>query len=97
MKFASIRDFRINASDVFQQLESEQQEIVVTRRGKPVAVLIGIEEDQLENVLKAVRRTRFTNVLQRSWAQATHNKTDQLTEAEINAEIRQARKTKRRP
>lgn len=46
--------------------------------------------------LRASVHERFDNALQTSWGQAARNQTDQLTEAEINAEIREVRKTKRR-
>ena len=95
MKFATIRDFRINASAVFNQLEEEQQEVVVTKRGKPIALLISVHQDQLETVLKEVRRIRFEEALKRSWANAKAQGTESLPMEKINAEIKKARQEKK--
>jgi antitoxin (DNA-binding transcriptional repressor) of toxin-antitoxin stability system len=50
VRFATVRDFRVNGSKVFRQLGRGEQ-IVVTRNGKPIGVLEGISEEDLEDFI----------------------------------------------
>ncbi len=46
MKFVSLRDLKINPSGVVDKLARE--DVVVTRRGKPAAALVYLDEDLLD-------------------------------------------------
>ena len=46
MKFVSLRDLKINPSKVIGRLVKE--DMVVTRRGKPAAALVYLDEDLLD-------------------------------------------------
>ncbi len=50
VRFATVADFRVNPSKVFRELRRGEK-VVVTREGKPVGVLIGISEDDLEDFI----------------------------------------------
>ena len=41
MKFVSSREIRVNPRPIFDSLE-EDHEVVITSRGKPVALLLGV-------------------------------------------------------
>ena len=51
MKFVAMRDLKINASGVLDDLEGE--DIVVTRKGKPAAAMIHLDENILEDFILA--------------------------------------------
>ncbi len=55
MKFIAMRELKINPSGVLGRLGKE--DMVVTRNGKPAAVLLGIDEDTLEDYIFAVHPT----------------------------------------
>jgi prevent-host-death family protein len=61
MKIASIADVKAKFSGYIK--ESEQGPVVVTKNGKPVAVLISItDEDELERLILAYS-PKFQNIL----------------------------------
>jgi len=52
VRFASVADFRVNASKVFNALHRGEK-VVVTKAGKPIAVLQGISDEDLEDFILA--------------------------------------------
>lgn len=89
MKFATIRDFRINASKVIR--EAEFDEILVTRRGRPSALLIPISENEdIDTIREAIKQAKLRNTLSDIWDKS--DKTDKISTEEINAEIQNYRK-----
>src|SRR5689334_16576193 len=64
MKMASVADMKARLSGYLR--DSEQGPVVVTRNGKPVAILIAVEdEDQLERLLLA-HSPRFKAAMEHS-------------------------------
>jgi prevent-host-death family protein len=62
MKIASVADMKARLSAYLKA--TEEGPVVVTRNGKPVAVLLGIEdEDELERLVLAYSK-RFRSVLE---------------------------------
>lgn len=51
MKFVNVRELRINASRILNNLCDE--DVVVTNRGKPTAAVIYLDEDLLEDFIIA--------------------------------------------
>lgn len=51
MKFLTLRELKINPSKVFDRLAEE--DLVVTRSGKPAAALIYLDEDLLDHFVLA--------------------------------------------
>ena len=95
MQFASFRDFRLRASAILGRSRGEES-VIITRRGKPVAVLIPTTEDMLEEVLSAVARARLKAAVDAARKEAARSGADRLTQAEIDAEIRKARRARGR-
>ncbi|MDQ7827055.1 MAG: type II toxin-antitoxin system prevent-host-death family antitoxin [Candidatus Eremiobacteraeota bacterium] len=93
MKYATVRDFRVNASKVMK--EAEDEEIVVTRRGKPFALLVPVSDENIEKVQKAIKAAKLYNALEDLWEEAKERGTDRLAAEEIDAEIKAYRKEKR--
>ncbi len=57
MKFVSSREIRVNPRPIFEYLEGGD-EVVITTHGTPVALMLGVSEEDLEETLRAVRSAR---------------------------------------
>lgn len=95
MRFITVRDLRSHSGQVWKEL-GHGGELVLTANGKPIALLSGVTEDNVEETLVALRHARATaavGAMQRaSVAAGTHR----LTSAEIQAEIAAARRERHR-
>jgi prevent-host-death family protein len=90
MEFVSIRDLRLRPTEVWDKLR-QQREIVLTSNGRPVAVIAGVREDDVEETVAALRQARAQAAVSRLRRAATEQGTARLSEADIEAEIAQAR------
>ena len=52
MKFLSVQDLRTKSARIWQELPVER-EMIITKNGKPIAILSSISEKDLEQVLSA--------------------------------------------
>jgi antitoxin (DNA-binding transcriptional repressor) of toxin-antitoxin stability system len=90
MDFVTVREFRTEPAKVWAKLQTEQ-ELVITKNGKPFALLTATAPQRLEEDLKQIRRARATAAVERMRAQARAAGLDSMTLDEINAEIAAAR------
>ena len=60
MRFVAMRELRINPSKVLDALAEE--DIVVTRNGKPAAALLQLDEELIEDFILAHHPTLLTEV-----------------------------------
>jgi len=95
MAFVSIRDMRTRPGEVWQQLQAEG-DLILTSSGRPFALMIAAEGEDVEDLLLALRRARAQLAVSRMRKQAAATGADHLSAAEIEAEISQAR-SERRP
>lgn len=86
MEFITIRDLRTRPAEVWEKLR-QRQDLVLTSNGKPLAILAGVEETQLEETLAALRRARVQAAVTRLRQAATAQGMESLTAEEIDAEI----------
>lgn len=86
MKFVSSRDIRVNPRPIFEAL-GEQNEIIVTSRGKPVALLVGVSGEDFEETVRLVRRARAQLAVSRMRKAAARKGLDRMSREEIEAEI----------
>lgn len=86
MKFVSSRDIRVNPRPIFEAL-GEENEIVVTSRGKPVALLVGVSGEDLEEMVRLVRRARAQLAVSRMRKAAAREGLDRMGQEEIEVEI----------
>ena len=86
MRFVTVRDLRTTPGKVWEKL-SEERELVVTRNGKPIAIMAPTTEETFEMQLKAVRRARGMMAVKALQAASVKAGTDKMTMAEINAII----------
>lgn len=95
MKFVPVREFRIHPGSVWRRLK-EERELVLTSKGKPVGLLTPLDETSFEETLRVWRQARGMAVLAELQRQARQKGLDQLKPAQIEAQIRQIRREKRR-
>lgn len=90
MTFVSIRDMRTRPGEVWQQLQDEG-DLIVTSSGRPFALMIAAEGEDVEALLIALRRARAQLAVSKMRRQAAEAGLDRMTIDDIDAEIRQAR------
>jgi antitoxin (DNA-binding transcriptional repressor) of toxin-antitoxin stability system len=94
VEFVSIRDMRTRPGEVWQQLQ-EKGDLVVTSSGRPFALMIDVADQDVEQLLLAVRQARAQLAVTRMRRQAAERGLDRLTSEEIESEIMQARRARR--
>ena len=90
MTFISIRDMRTRPGEVWQQLQQEG-DLIVTSSGRPFALMISAEGEDVEELLAALRRARAQLAVARMRKHASSVGLEHMPLDEINAEIQQAR------
>jgi len=96
LEFVSVRDLRIQPGQVWKRL-AESNELIITSNGKPIALLSGVTDETLEQTLTALRRARAQVAVSQLRASAQARGADKMATAEIDVEIKAARKARRRP
>jgi len=89
MKFLSTRELR-NRPGYVRTL-TQKEDLVLTTNGKPIAILLGVEEDELEETARAIRQARAQLALSRLRKAAARRGTDRMPTSAIDAEIRAVR------
>jgi len=95
MEFISVRDFRIQPGQVWKRL-AETGELIITSNGKPIALLSGVTDATLEQTLTALRRARAQVAVSLLRAAAQARGADKMSMREIDAEIKAARRERRK-
>ena len=90
MKFVSSREIRVNPKPVFEAA-GEGDEIIITSRGKPVALLVGVDGEDLEETVRLVRRARAQAAVSRMRKAAAREGSQSMSREEIEEEINAAR------
>jgi len=94
MKFITARDFRTSSANIWKTLP-EEQELIITNNGKPIALLTPLSDKTLEDTLSSIRRARAINAVKLIQQQSVKNGTDKMPLEEINNEIKAARKKRK--
>lgn len=93
MEFVTVRDLRLKPAEVWDKL-AQQRELVLTSNGRPLAIIAGVGEGDVEETLVALRRARAQAAVSRLRRAAAASQADRLSAAEIEAEISQARQAR---
>ncbi len=93
MRFSSIREVRSNPKKVWEKLK-DSGELILTSHGKPIALMLPVDEDSFEDVLYAVRYALSKNAVSNMRNLSIKRKSHRLSLDEINKEILFARKEK---
>lgn len=94
MDFVTVREFRTQPGKVWKKLKA-RQDLVVTRNGKPFALITYTEPDRVEENLRVLRRARFQEALSAQHLRARRLGLHTMSMAEIDAEIAATRGTTR--
>ncbi|NBB91020.1 MAG: type II toxin-antitoxin system Phd/YefM family antitoxin [Spirochaetes bacterium] len=95
MKFITVRDIRTSPAEIWKQLP-EEQEMVITNNGRPIALLTPLSDETLEETLSAVRRARAVNAVHQMRRLARERGLDEMSEDDIQAEIDAVRRERSR-
>ena len=90
MKFVSSREIRVNPGPVLDAV-THGHEMVITSRGKPVALMMGVNDDDLEETVRLVRRARAQGAVSRMRRTTAGRGSDARDREDREAEIRAAR------
>lgn len=93
MKYVSIRELRNRPGRVWSTLSKE--DVVLTASGKPMGVLLGVDETRLDDTVAAIRRARAILAVSRMRRRAAETGKDRMSMAEINREIAAVRRRRR--
>ena len=93
MKFVSVRDFRTSPAQIWKKLP-EEQEMIITNNGKPIALLTPLNDSTLEETVSAVRKAKAINVIKLMQQKSITMKNDEMSLEDINTEIMEVRKNK---
>ena len=96
MKFVSMTSLRRDSAGLRRDLEAEGQ-IIVTSRGRPIAVMTGVRPDSVQDEILAIRRERARIALTRMRTRAAAEGLDRLSMDEIDQLVAKARHAAHRP
>jgi antitoxin (DNA-binding transcriptional repressor) of toxin-antitoxin stability system len=94
MRFVSVRDLRTKGRQVWEDLAKEK-ELVVTSNGKPIALITGVSEANLEEAIADLRRARALRAIDQMQRAALDAGLDKMTAREIQGRIRASRKARK--
>jgi len=92
MKFVSTRELRNTPGKVRELLEDD--DLVLTANGKPVGILLGVGDGEIDATAALVKRVRAQMAVAKLRAEAFASGAAAMGAKEIDAEIRAARKAR---
>ena len=95
MKTVTIRDFRTRPKQVRDALKRER-EAVLTANGRPVAVMIPVDVDSIEQTLETLRRARALEALRTIRSDTQRRGLARMSARNIEAIIAKTRKARSR-
>ena len=95
MDYVTVRELREKSGEIWQRVEAGE-EFVVTRNGKPFALLVHTEPAAVEDKLRALRLQAFSQAWDALARQAQASGAADMTDDEIQAEIDAVRQEQRR-
>jgi prevent-host-death family protein len=94
MQFIAARDFRIRPGSVWKRLR-DSGEVVVTSKGKPIALLRDVEGRDLEEEIRTGVMARGLAALRRIRESARQTGVNAMTDQQIETLVAETRKTYR--
>lgn len=95
MKFLTVRDLRNKSSQIWKDLKNEQ-EMVITNNGRPVAILSSISDDNFEVSINSIRRARAIEAMSSIQKVSVRETSNKISLDEINKEIDAVRKSRKK-
>lgn len=93
MDYVTVRELREKSGEIWQRVEAGE-EFVVTRNGKPFALLVHTEPQAVEERLRALRAAEFGALVQAVQQHALATGAAALTDADIQAEVDAVRRAR---
>jgi antitoxin (DNA-binding transcriptional repressor) of toxin-antitoxin stability system len=91
MKFVSVRDFRSKSAQVWKILKNDD-EMVITSNGRPMALLTSLTDENLEQTLKTIRKAKAMAAVSSMQLKSLQSGNNKMSLTEINREITLQRK-----
>jgi prevent-host-death family protein len=95
MDFVTVRELRAESGKVWEKIAAGE-EIVITRNGKPFAIMAPTQPSEVEDKLRALRAAGFAHLLAEQHRRSVALGLDKMTPDEIDEEIALARKDMRK-
>ena len=95
MKTLMIRDFRTRPRRAQEKL-IEEGEALLTSNGRPIALMLAVDGESLDETLEVVRRARALQALREIRREAGERGSDRLRMREIDSIIARTRKERRK-
>jgi len=95
MKTLTIRDFRTRPKQA-QRTIAVDGEALLTSNGRPVALMLRVDSDSLDQTMETVRRARALQAVKKMRADARARGLDRLSLKQIDAIVAKSRKARRR-
>lgn len=84
----ALRDVKNRLSEVVDQVEREHDRVVITRHGKPAAVVISADDlESLEETLKVVSRPKLITQVRDSLAELAAGEAEVLSKEDVLATL----------
>lgn len=85
----ALREVKNRLSEVVDQVEREHDRVIITRHGKPAAVVISTEDlASLEETLEVVSRPKLVGQIRDSLAEISSGQVEVLSKDDILASLR---------
>jgi hypothetical protein len=94
LRLMSLRDLRNTPNKLWRSLRRDKA-VALAVNGTPKALVIDVDDGDLESIVALVRQIRAKDALTRLRMQAATSGTDALDDAEIDAQIAATRRTRR--
>ncbi|MFA7243376.1 MAG: hypothetical protein WC091_24985 [Sulfuricellaceae bacterium] len=94
MDFITTKELRAESGKVWAKIEAGE-DIVITRNGKPFALMVHTESASLESDLRTIRAERFAENVRKLQQHSVEKGLNTMTMAEIDAEIALAHKERK--
>lgn len=94
MDFVTTKELRAESGKVWAKLEAGE-DIVITRNGKPFALLVHTEAASLEDNLRAIRAERFAENVRKLQQRSVEQGLNKMSSEEIDSEIALMRKERK--
>ncbi len=91
MNFYTARELRANPRDIWANL-AEKNEVIITNNGKPTALMVKIDDENLEEVLASVRQAMAMRAVNKLRMDSIESGKSNMSEKEINEEIAKMRR-----
>ena len=95
LSFVSFRELRASTNRINDML-SEDGKIIVTKQGKPAAIMLQVNESTLAETLAMINQLRFSKVVNSMRLSAKKSGASEMSLDEINDEITRSRREKRK-